>query len=310
MRRPSNRPVAARRPRPCPALVIRTTLHQPCQPAWPETSSAHPFYRAAGAVLLWPYPVRGQPCSRRSAGTGSADPEKARTWDVVRRCSTADPGSGGPITKRARASERTPALLSQLGRHTVSQAPHPRNSLTLADTPNAVGLARLHTADVLSRWGVRSDTVETVQLLVSELATNAVRHPKEGEEESSLFSVRNRVRTFEFTLEVIGDAVRVSVWDRDTRPPVLKEVGVEAVGGRGIFIVAVMSRRWGHYPPRDMPGKVVWAECGLDPVSRIGEDERSTRSPGPPPTAGTARPRAARVDRNMIGRVLVGVRSI
>ncbi|MGW6775261.1 ATP-binding protein [Streptomyces sp. NPDC055037] len=180
----------------------------------------------------------------------------------------------------------------------------------MADTPNAVGLARLHTADVLSRWGVRPDTVETVQLLVSELATNAVRHPKEGEEEASPFSVRNRVQTFEFTLEIIDDAVRVSVWDRDTRPPVLKEVGVEATGGRGIFIVAVMSRRWGHYPARGMPGKVVWAEAGLIPASRVGKDERSTRSPGQPPTTGPGKPRAARVDPNVIGRVLVGVRSI
>lgn len=192
----------------------------------------------------------------------------------------------------------------------MSQAPHPRNSLTLADTPNAVGLARLHTADILSCWGVRSDIVETVQLLVSELATNAVRHPKEGEEEASPFSVRNTVQTFEITLEITGDAVRLSVWDRDTRPPVLKEVGVEATGGRGIFIVAVMSRRWGHYPARGMPGKVVWAEVGLIHPSRAGEDERSTRSPGRPPTAGPGVPKAAGVDPNMLGRVLVGVRGL
>ncbi|MEN8654871.1 ATP-binding protein [Streptomyces sp. 21So2-11] len=176
----------------------------------------------------------------------------------------------------------------------------------MADIPNAVGLARLHTADVLSRWGVHAGIVETVQLLVSELATNAVRHPKEGEEETSPFSVRNTVQTFELTLEIIGDAVKVSVWDRDTRPPVLKQVGVEATGGRGIFIVAVMSRRWGDYPAHGVPGKVVWAEVGL-PANRVGEDERSTRSPDRPPIAGPGKLRSPRVDPNMIGRVLVGV---
>ncbi|MER5970318.1 ATP-binding protein [Streptomyces sp. NPDC002055] len=172
----------------------------------------------------------------------------------------------------------------------MSKAPQSRNSLMLADIPNAVGLARLHTADVLSRWGVHAGIAETVQLLVSELATNAVRHPKEGEEDASPFSVRNTVQTFELALEIIGDAVRVSVWDRDTRPPVLKQVGVEATGGRGIFIVAVMSRRWGHYPARGMPGKVVWAEIGLNPANRVGEDERSARSPDRPPIS---RPREA-----------------
>lgn len=193
----------------------------------------------------------------------------------------------------------------------MSQAPHPRNRLMLADTPNAVGLARLHTADVLSRWGVRSDTIETAQLLVSELATNAVRHPKEDEEDSSPLAARDRAQTFEFSLEIVGDALRVSVWDRDTRPPVLKEIDAEATGGRGIFIVAAMSRRWGHYPARgSLPGKVVWAEVALIPVSRVDEDERSTRSPGLSPKAGTETPRAPRVDPDMIGRVLVGARSV
>ena len=192
----------------------------------------------------------------------------------------------------------------------MSHAPHPRNRLTLADTPNAVGLARLHTADVLSHWGVPSDIVETVQLLVSELATNAVRHPKEGEEQPSLFSARNTVQTFEVSLEITGDAVRVSVWDRDTRPPVLKEVGVEATGGRGVFIVAVMSRSWGHHPARGMPGKVVWAEVGLIPQSRAGTDERSACPVGRPPASGAGVPQAARIDPNVIGRVLVGVRSL
>lgn len=191
----------------------------------------------------------------------------------------------------------------------MPQAPHPRNSLTLADTPNAVGLARLHTADVLSRWDVGSETAETVQLLVSELATNAVRHSEEGGEEASAFSVRDRARTFELMLEIVGDAVRVSVWDRDTRPPVLKEVGAEATGGRGIFIVAVLSRRWGHYPARGMAGKVVWAEVGLTPTSRVGEDERASRPPGPPPT-GSETQGTAQADLNIIGRVLVGVRSM
>ncbi|TBO61296.1 ATP-binding protein [Streptomyces kasugaensis] len=192
----------------------------------------------------------------------------------------------------------------------MSQAPHPRNRLTLADTPNAVGLARLHTADVLSCWGVPSEIVETAQLLVSELATNAVRHPKEGEEQASQFSSRNTVQTFEISLEIAGDAVRVSVWDRDRRPPVLKEVGVEATGGRGVFIVAMMSRNWGHYPAWGMPGKVVWAEVGLVPASRVGESERATGSPGRPRAAGPEVPRAARVDLNVLGRVLVGVRAL
>ncbi|MDT0491556.1 ATP-binding protein [Streptomyces griseus] len=192
----------------------------------------------------------------------------------------------------------------------MAQEAHLRNRLTLADTPNAVGLARLHTAEVLARWGVPSDLAETAQLLVSELATNAVRHPKEGEERVSVFSSRNTVQTFELLLEMVHDAVRLSVWDSDTRPPVLKEVGVEATGGRGIFIVAMMSRDWGHYPARSLPGKVVWAEVALVPARRVGEEEGVLCSPGRPPSVGPRVPKAARVDPNVLGRVLVGVRDL
>jgi len=225
------------------------------------------------------------------------------------RTHEADAGSGG-AHESSEGRRPHPALLSLFGRPTVSQVPPPHDRLTLADTPNAVGLARLHTADVLSRWGVPSDSVETVKLLVSELATNAVRHPKEEEKHGPSYSECNMVQTFEVALEIIGDAIKVSVWDRDARPPVLKQVGVEATGGRGIFIVAAMSRRWGCYPAREMPGKVVWAEVPLVPATLGRKDVGSAHSSACPPKGGPREPRTPPVDPHVIGRVLVGVRGM
>ncbi|MET9957013.1 ATP-binding protein [Streptomyces sp. NPDC006339] len=179
----------------------------------------------------------------------------------------------------------------------------------LATTPNAVGLARLHTADVLSSWRVPSDIVKVVQLVVSELTTNAVQHPEEGDEPVSLLSPHSKVQTFELLLEMTHEAVRVSVWDRDDRPPLLKEVGVEETSGRGIFLVATMSRNWGYYPTRDLPGKVVWAEISLVPTSHLHEVERE-QFPSRPSPSGRRVPRAERVDPYLLGRVLAGVRSL
>lgn len=190
----------------------------------------------------------------------------------------------------------------------MSQAPPPSNTLELADTPNAVGLARLHTVDVLSRWGVPTDVVETTRLLVSELVTNAVRHPQEGLEEVSAYFSRYTLRTFELTLEMFWDGVRISVRDHDSRPPVLKEVGVEPENGRGIFIVAMMSRNWGFHPAVGVPGKVAWAEVGLAPVGGVGENERMARCAGRPPSADAEDSSAVPPDPNLLGRVLVGVR--
>ncbi|MEE4494850.1 ATP-binding protein [Streptomyces sp. BE230] len=178
----------------------------------------------------------------------------------------------------------------------------------MADTPNAVALARLHTVDVLSGWGVSSGIVETAKLLVSELATNAVRHSEGGEETALPFSSQSGVQTFELLLEIVSGAVRLSVWDRDVRPPVLKEVGVDATGGRGIFIVAVMSRAWGYYPARSAPGKVVWAEIAL--ASAGPHEGRDASTPGLPEADGFRASGDARADPNLIGRVLVGIRDL
>lgn len=185
-----------------------------------------------------------------------------------------------------------------------------RSRLALADTPNAVALARLHTADVLSGWGVSADVVKTAQLLVSELATNAVRHSEDGEEPAPPFSSQSSVQTFELLLEAVSGAVRLSVWDRDPRPPVLKEVGVYATGGRGIFIVAAMSRAWGYYPARSAPGKVVWAEIARAATGPNEDHDASVSSPGRPASNGLRAPKDARDDSNLIGRVLVGIKDL
>ncbi|MGW1814875.1 ATP-binding protein [Streptomyces sp. NPDC002125] len=200
--------------------------------------------------------------------------------------------------------------IAQLWRFAMPHEHSRRSRLALADTPNAVALARLHTADVLSGWGVSSDIVETAKLLVSELATNAVRHSEEGQAPALPLASQSTVQTFELLLEALPGVVRLSVWDRDVRPPVLKEVGVDAAGGRGIFIVAAMSRDWGCYPARGLPGKVVWAEIALASASPGGDRDASASSPGRCATADLRASGYARADPNLIGRVLVGIEEL
>ncbi|WP_411070560.1 ATP-binding protein [Streptomyces sp. cmx-4-25] len=194
----------------------------------------------------------------------------------------------------------------------MSQAPPPSDSLTLATTPNAVRWARLHTTDILSRWRVPATVIETVELIVSELTTNAVQHPEEGEQVSP-YSSLSTPRTFELVLQIGNGAVRVSVCDNDEQAPVLKQPGVDATSGRGILLVAAMSSKWGHYPVRnrDRVGKVVWAEVSLAPAAEPRRYERARSRPGQPSEAGrSALPRTSEVDPRLLGRVLVGVRGL
>ncbi len=112
--------------------------------------------------------------------------------------------------------------------------------LSVPSVPRSVAhvrrFARLAAADVPS-------CLDVVELLVSEVATNAMIHGA-GE-------VRVRVT-------VTGEVVRVEVDDDDPGIPVVRPPSPTAEGGRGLALVTALSRDWGTLP-RD-GGKTVWFE--------------------------------------------------
>jgi len=132
----------------------------------------------------------------------------------------------------------------------------PLNSyLELGALPGAVPCARLHAKHVAWEWGLHG-LAETIELLVSELTTNAVQAVADQPQPPfiRLWLASDRVR------------VRVEVWDANPWPPTSKALtddGVPACdeeGGRGLFLVATLSHRWGWYPVTQWGGKVVWCE--------------------------------------------------
>ncbi len=110
-----------------------------------------------------------------------------------------------------------------------------------SDAPRA---ARSFVADALRRWGHSGTLLEDSQLVVSELATNAVVHAR------SAFSVVARRE---------GSGVRLSVHDLSTAGPVLRSTpDVLAPSGRGLQLVAHITSEWGV--ETTSAGKTVWAE--------------------------------------------------
>ncbi|MFJ6139224.1 ATP-binding protein [Kitasatospora sp. NPDC092286] len=81
----------------------------------------------------------------------------------------------------------------------MSQTRSGFSQLALADTLNAVAWARRHAVDVLRRWRVPPDTIQTARLIVSELMTNAIRHTH-TDEEVSPYSPLSPVRKVTLTL--------------------------------------------------------------------------------------------------------------
>jgi len=114
----------------------------------------------------------------------------------------------------------------------------------------AAARARRFVSDTLRGWGC-DDAIPDAQLLVSELVTNAVLH------------ARSATRV---TVTRDGATVRISVDDDSPTRPRLRELGPEAVTGRGLLLVDRIARRWGVDPRAD--GKCVWFEVdGRERVS-------------------------------------------
>jgi anti-sigma regulatory factor (Ser/Thr protein kinase) len=117
----------------------------------------------------------------------------------------------------------------------------------LPGEPRQVAHCRRLVRDTLAAWGLGALT-ETVELLVSELVTNAIQHAG-GE-------VRLR-------LQRDGDRLLCEVCDHTRTPPELQALSATAECGRGILLVSELSRRWGHR--RTATGKIVWCTLELPP---------------------------------------------
>ncbi|MGO9495220.1 MAG: MEDS domain-containing protein [Solirubrobacteraceae bacterium] len=110
-----------------------------------------------------------------------------------------------------------------------------------SDAPRA---ARGFVGDALRRWGHSGTLLQDSQLVVSELATNAVVHA------GSAFSVVARRE---------GSGVRIAVHDLSRAEPVVRDtLDVLALSGRGLQLVAHISSEWGV--ETTSAGKAVWAE--------------------------------------------------
>jgi anti-sigma regulatory factor (Ser/Thr protein kinase) len=122
--------------------------------------------------------------------------------------------------------------------------------------PSAAATARTHVQRQLSAWGVDDETAYTTEVIVSELVTNAVRY---GAPPLLLRIIKDRTLTCE-------------VHDSSALAPHLRHARTVDEGGRGLFICAQLSQRWGTRYSAD--GKTVWTEQVLQPQpdGRSGED--------------------------------------
>ncbi|WP_405783078.1 SpoIIE family protein phosphatase [Streptomyces sp. NBC_01378] len=115
---------------------------------------------------------------------------------------------------------------------------------TLPREPRSVGRAREFTRAQLTQWDLEP-LVDTTELLVSELVTNALRY---GEGEIRLRLLLDRTLVCE-------------VWDAGLVQPRRRRARDTDEGGRGLQLVGLLSASWGSR--RTPRGKTVWFELPL-----------------------------------------------
>lgn len=106
--------------------------------------------------------------------------------------------------------------------------------------PKSVSAARRFVSEALLDRA--PEAREAAELMVSELATNCVRHVKSS---------------FALTIEKLPEQVRVEVADHGGGNPTMRSPGPDEPTGRGLRIVDMLSVRWGVEHDRPA-GKTVW----------------------------------------------------
>ncbi|MGN9846250.1 SpoIIE family protein phosphatase [Nonomuraea sp. H19] len=148
---------------------------------------------------------------------------------------------------------------------------------TFPAQPIMVSEARRMAGEAFASWNVPEERAELACLLVSEVVTNVVLHAATASVPRRELVVEGPPLPFEeswdmpgFEDEVVGDkeftlrlrrgeeAVWVEVFDQDLRLPRIRSAGENDEGGRGLYLVDQLARRWGSRPTRE--GKAVWFE--------------------------------------------------
>jgi anti-sigma regulatory factor (Ser/Thr protein kinase) len=128
-------------------------------------------------------------------------------------------------------------------------------ALPVPASPPAVTDARHRAVKAIGHWGgeLDAEVLQTAELVLSELLTNAVQHAGTGR--------------ISLMLRRLPDAVRIEVDDANSVLPKLDPSDAYNEHGRGMLLVSVLADRYGT--ERTCEGKRCWAEINLPtPLNR------------------------------------------
>lgn len=138
----------------------------------------------------------------------------------------------------------------EAARDLLTAGPSASATYVLPPAAASVHSARIFTAGTLAGWGL-AELSDNMELVVSELATNALRH-------GLRLSEPKAPRPVHMSLVRRGPLVTCAFTDPGSSVPVLRYSGPLDPGGLGLHIVESLSLRWG-WSALAPHGKIVWA---------------------------------------------------
>ncbi|WP_326829290.1 ATP-binding protein [Streptosporangium sp. NBC_01810] len=121
-------------------------------------------------------------------------------------------------------------------------------------TPQSAGAARKWVVDLLAGQA-STEVMETLELLVSEVVTNAIVH-SDSRKPGGLVTVCAGLVENMIHIEVIDDGSVISV-------PAMRQADDDSPGGRGLGWVDFLATAWGTHHDEEM-GRVVWFQLAYE----------------------------------------------
>jgi anti-sigma regulatory factor (Ser/Thr protein kinase) len=134
--------------------------------------------------------------------------------------------------------------------------------MLMAALPSTVGRARAYARWVLDTWQL-SAMADTVELLVSELVTNAVNNTGVIDESVDERLVAGKVNPIYLGLSVLVETLLIEVWDVSTTPPLRRVASDDDETGRGLLLMEMLSKEW-DFEVLETGGKIVWCKCLIE----------------------------------------------
>ena len=138
----------------------------------------------------------------------------------------------------------------------IGTAPAYRPGGLHREVTNCCCRTRRQTRAALQSWRIWTETIETAELLVSELVTNAVKFTGSEQAKPGHAGLQD-VQRISLVLRHLAGRLIIEVFDPDPTPPAFAEADNEAECGRGLVLVQALSKEWNYYLPPS-GGKVVY----------------------------------------------------